>query len=208
MKKYLTPLALVITLAIQAQVGIGTDNPQSDLHIAGAMLVQDTFQTGSITATTSLDEDFKLIARATNSTPPGELKVLDVDALDVAPVNIIDYTFNNIALDNITDLDLQYDESKYIVGVANFRYEGDAVKKVIGGATKSIGNFVVQTFTSGGTWHLEIRNRSLDLNVGDSVTYHATLVIYNKAFYRNLDPIATDLGGSNTGTASSVPVLE
>jgi hypothetical protein len=193
---------------MNAQVGIGTTNPQTDLHIGGDLLVQDSFKLNAFGTVSPTDEDFKLISRTTNSTPAGKLKVLDVDSLTVAPVNIINYEFTNLSLDNLADLDLQYDATKYVVGVANFRYVGDAIQKVVSGSTKSIGNFVVNAFVSGGTWHLEIENKTLDLNVGDSVTYYITLIIYDKSYYRHIDTIVTDLGGSNTGSASSIPILE
>ncbi len=208
MKNYISLLVLLLsTYLVQAQVGIGTTTPETDLHVAGDMLVQDSFSTGSLGVVSGTDEDFKLITRSTSSDPVGEIAVLDVNALSVAPVNVVNYTFTNISLDNLTDLDLQYDDSKYVVGVANFQYLGDAIKKVNSPDTKSIGNFVVRTFTSGGTWHLEIRNRTLDLEAEDSVTYKVTLIIYDKSYYRNLTPITSDLGGSNTGVASSVPNL-
>ncbi|MAP54422.1 MAG: hypothetical protein CL605_05920 [Altibacter sp.] len=190
-----------------SQVGIGTTTPETDLHVVGDALIQDAFKVGSLGTVSAADEDFKLITRTTNTTPVGQITVLDVNTLHVAPVNVVNYSFTNISLNNLTDLDLQFDDSKYVVGIANFRYEGDAIKKVVGGATKTIGNFVVRTFTSGGSWHLEIRNRTLDLTPGDTLTYHVTLIIYDKSYYRNLPPIITDLGGSNKGVASSVPNL-
>ena len=154
------------------------------------------------------EEDFKLITRVTNSLPVGEISDLDVSTLAVAPINTIDYHFTNVSLDNLSDVDLQYDASKYIIAVSNFRYVGDAIKKrTINGNRKQIGVFVVHAFVSGGTWHLEIRNRNLDLDVGDSLEYYVTLVVYDKSFYRHLTPITTDLNGNNTGTASSIPIL-
>ncbi|MCW9036551.1 MULTISPECIES: hypothetical protein [Altibacter] len=207
MKTLKTLCLLFATPLVMSQVGIGTTTPEADLHVVGDALIQDTFKVGSLGTVSSADEDFKLITRTTNTTPVGQITVLDVNTLNVAPVNVVNYSFTNISLDNLTDLDLQFDDSKYVVGVANFRYEGDAIKKVPGGTTKSIGNFVVRTFTSGGSWHLEIRNRTLDLSPGDTVNYHVTLIIYDKSYYRNLTPIVTDLGGSNTGIASSVPNL-
>ncbi|MDC8004558.1 hypothetical protein POV27_10905 [Aureisphaera galaxeae] len=201
-------VALLISGLSYAQVGIGTTAPKADLHVAGDMLVQDAFKVGTLTTVGSTEEDFKLVARKTNSNPVGELSVLDVQSISVAPVNLVNYHFSNIDSDNIEDLDLQYDTSKYIVGVANFRYVGDALEKLDYDATKkSIGQFVVRTFENGGTWHLEIRNRILDLQPSDSVEYYVTLVVYDKSYFRNLPSIHTDLGGGFTGTASSVPVL-
>jgi hypothetical protein len=215
MKKVTAILFLVVLSQSIAQVGIGTTNPQAELHIGGDALVQDAFTLNSLPTVSSLEEDFQLITRVRNSTPVGEIKVLDVNARNVAPINIIDYSFTNIHLDNLTDVDLQYDENKYVVGLANFRYEGDAVKKTPAGDTFSIGHFVVRAFTSGGTWHLEIRNVDLDLPTGDSdgngvddfVNYYIQLIVYDKSYFRNLTPIVTDLGGSNTGDASSIPIL-
>lgn len=189
------------------QVGIGVTNPASDLHVGGDVLVQTNFTLSNLPLVPATEENFKLITRVTNGSPNGEITILDVNELNVAPVNAIDYSFTNVHLDNLTDVDLQYDATKYVVGVANFRHVGDAIKKTPAGTSYSIGHFVVRTFISGGTWHLEIRNVDLDLDVGDSIDYYITLMVYDKSYFRYLDPITTNLGGSNVGTASSIPVL-
>lgn len=189
------------------QVGIGTVTPEADLHIGGDLLVRDAFTLGSLGTVSGTDEDFMLISRSTNSNPVGRITKLDVSQLSVAPVNVINYSFTNLSLDNLRDVNLQYDSSEYIVGVSNFRYLGDPIQKINAGGTKSIGNFVVHTFISGGTWHLEIRNQTLDLDPGDTVNYEVTLIVYDKSYFRYLTPITTDLGGNNAGTASSVPNL-
>jgi hypothetical protein len=190
-----------------AQIGIGTNSPMADLHVAGDVLVQNEFNLSTIGTVSPTDEDFKLLTRIKNSTPVGELAILDLNAIDIAPINVINYHFTNLSLDNLTDADLQFDANKYIVSISNFRYVGDAIKKVLVDTRTSIGNFVVNTFISGGTWHLEIRNRSLDLDIGDTIDYYVTLTIFDKTYFKNLPPITTDLGGLNTGVASSIPVL-
>lgn len=207
MKNLIAFLLFISLSQAIGQVGIGTTNPQADLHIAGDALVQDGFTMNNLSMVSATDEDFQLVTRVTDSSPVGEIKTLDVNFLNVAPVNVVDYSFTNIQLDNLRDVDLQYDESKYIVGVANFRHVGDAIKKIPGGDTYSIGHFVVRTYISGGTWHLEIRNVDLDLDVGDSIDYYITLIVYDKSYFRHLPIITTDLGGYNTGAASSVPNL-
>jgi len=203
-----TILSIFLPLLAYAQVGIGTTTPTSDLHVVGDVLVQNGLSLGTLNIVTPVEENFKLITRVTNSIPIGEITDLDVNSIIVAPINTIDYHFTNISLDNLTDVDLLYDESRYVIAVSNFRYVGDAIKKrTINGNRKQIGHFVVHTFTSGGTWHLEIRNPNLDLNVGDSLEYYVTLVVYDKSFYRHLTPITTQLNGNNTGTATSIPNL-
>lgn len=190
-----------------AQIGIGTNHPTAQLHVAGDMLISKSIKTAVLQTVQPQDEDFKLIARTTTGETVGELKVLDVNALNVAPVNVVNYHFTNIHLDNVQDVNLQYDTSKYIIGIANFRQTGDAVKKIPVNETFSIGNFVVRTFEEGGTWHLEIRNQSLDLDASKSVEYFVSLIVYNKSYFRHLAPIATNLNGKNKGTASTTPVI-
>jgi len=208
MKLLYTIIFIFSAAPIFAQVGIGTTNPLADLHIAGDVLTQDYFSVDNFATVSATDEGFRLITRTTNSVPVGEIGILDVYNVSVAPINTRNYHFTNVSLDNLTDVDLQYNTDDYIVAVSNFRYVGDAIDKVPSNTTKSIGNFVVRVFESADTWHLEIKNRTLDLNIGDSVEYHITLVIYNKKYFRYLDPITTDLGGLNSGTASSIPILQ
>lgn len=207
MKQLSTLLVFLAFAKAIGQVGIGVTNPEADLHVGGDALVQETFTMKNLNTVTATEEDFKLITRVTNSSPEGKLTVLDVETKNVAPVNAVDYSFTNVHLDNLSDVDLQYDANKYVVGVANFQHVGDAIKKVPAGPTYSIGHFVVRTFISGGTWHLEIRNVDLDLDIGNSLDYYITLIVYDKSYFRYLTPITTDLGGSNIGTASSVPIL-
>ncbi|AVI51996.1 hypothetical protein C5O00_12860 [Pukyongia salina] len=206
-KHYLIALLTVSTIAT-AQIGIGTDRPLADLHIAGGALVQGGFTTQNLNTVSSTEEDFKLVTRVTNSTPVGKITILDTDVLNVAPVNTVNYHFTNVNLDNLDDVNLQYDVDKYVVGVANFRHVGDAIQKVPGGDNFSIGHFVVRTFKSGGTWHLQIKNEELDLLATNSLEYYIQLIVYDKKYFRDLPVITTNLGGSNTGTASSIPVFE
>lgn len=208
MKKPATLFFFLVSGLLVAQVGIGTTTPLADLHVAGDALVQTGFETNTLTTVSATEEDFKLISRVTNSTPVGKIAVLDPNSLNVAPVNIVNYHFTNVYLDNLTDVDLQYDETKYVVGVANFRHVGDAIEKVPGGDNYSIGHFVVRTFKNGGTWHLEISNKELDLDGDDSLEYYITLIVYDKSYFRELPTITDNLGGSNTGTATVVPVFE
>lgn len=192
-----------------SQVGIGTTDPQAALDINGSLLIQEEFMLGRLPTVTSTDEDFKLLTRLNNSTPVGKITVLDVEKLTVAPINVVNYNFYNIKLDNLTNVNLQYDANKYIVGVSNFKYTGDAIPKTTANNVTSIGAFVIRAFIESGKWHLEIRNRFLDLqlNAPNGIQYDVTLIVYDKSYFRNLPVITTNLNGQNSGTASAIPNL-
>lgn len=189
-----------------AQVGIGTDEPEADLDIEGSLLIQGNTKIKSINSIGSTEEGYKYLMRLPETTPGGEIRYLEVENLSVAPVNVINYTFTNLNLDNLTDVNLQYNSNEYIVAIANFQYDGYPIQKVnLGGNTRSIGNFVTRTFINNNTWHLEIRNRSLNLSSGQSLTYRITLIVYDRSFFRQLPTVTTNMGGQNSGSASSAP---
>lgn len=202
-------LFFLVVSNLTAQVGIGTLTPQADLDVNGQMLIQSSLNLKKLATVTPQDENFKLLTRLTNSNPVGEITVLNVDSLTVAPINVVNYKFTNIKLDNLRKVNLQYSAEKYIVAISNFRYVGDPIKKVVAGEEKSIGAFVSRVYVEDNKWHLEIQNRFLDLptNAPNGIVYHATLIIYDKSYFRHLPVIVTDLGGQNHGTASSIPPL-
>ncbi len=204
-KTTLLMICFFLSVSTFSQVGIGTTQPETDLHIAGELMVQEEFTIKPLPAATMADEDFKLVTRLTNSIPEGEIAILNVDSLTVAPINVVNYEFTNISRDNLRNVNLQYTADKYVVGVANFRYVGDAIEKQDGTGGKTIGTFVIRSFIENNQWRLEIRNRDLDLADAKSVTYFVTLIVYDKSYYRNLPAIVTNLGGANTGTASALP---
>lgn len=189
-----------------AQVGIGTDEPEADLDIEGSLLIQGNTKVLSIPTIGSTEEGYKYLMRLPETTPGGEIRHLEVENLSVAPVNVINYTFTNLNLDNLTDVNLQYNSNEYIVAIANFQYDGYPIQKGnLGGNTRSIGNFVTRTFIINNIWHLEIRNRSLSLSSGQPLTYRITLIVYDRSFFRQLPPVTTNMGGQNSGSASSAP---
>ena len=198
-------LLLYITLCLcsfvtYSQVGIGMTNPEADLHINGDMLIQKELIRSQIDEVTATDEEFKLLTRLTNSTPIGEVTYLDPDDLTVAPINIVNYRFFNINSDNLENVDLQYDTNKYVIAISNFQYIGDGIDK---GPSNSIGAFVTRVFQENNTWHLEIRNRFLDLAATKSVEYRLTLIVYDKSYYKELPTIRVDLEGNNTGSTTA-----
>ena len=203
MKKitYILLFGAVATFSQTGNVGIGTDDPQTALDVNGSMLIQATPKIGALGTLGSSDNNYFYLTRRPDSNPPGEITYLDVSQLKVAPINVVNYTFNGLQGDNLTDVDPQYDKDKYIVALANFRHEGSYLNK----SGASIGNFVTRVFESGSTWHLEIQNRILDVPTGRTITYHVTLIIYDRSYIRQLNPVQVDMDGLSTGAAANSP---
>ncbi|WP_124979953.1 hypothetical protein [Nonlabens xiamenensis] len=212
MKKLFNCSILFILLVIgesQAQIGINTVNPTEAVDVNGSVIVTDDLNISSIQNVNATDDGFKLLVRklpnALAPTPvaQGQLVQLDPDRLAIAPINVANYHFTNISSDNITDVNTRIPSSLYLVGIANFSYTGDAINKALigSGPNETIGDFTVRAFEDGGTWHLEIKNRELDLPPGDRLEYRLTLVIYARSFFRGLPDITHDMGNSYDSVA-------
>lgn len=186
-----------------SQVGIGTNTPTSgfELDVDGSMLVQKNFKFNAVSSGTTQLSSIEFLLRLLNSEPVGEVARLDLKNASVGPINFINYTFKNLFLDNVQDVDLQFDSSKYIVGLSNFRYEGDPIVKG-GTGYLDIGNFVTRTFIENGTWHLEMRNRSRDASTSNKITYHVTLIVYDRKYFKELPKITVNFGGGTNATTS------
>ena len=188
-----------------AQVGIGTTTPTLgyELDVEGSLLVQEEFRTNSL-PNEAVEAEDKFILRQLDSDPPGEMIKMDLDAMTIAPINVVNYTFTSFPQDNLTDVNLQFDADKYVVGISNVRYVGGFIQKAqIPGSSDytNIGNFVWRTYVDGGTWHLEIRNRALNASSND-ITYHATLIIYDKKYFQELPSKSVNMEGANTGSTA------
>ena len=210
--RLLLVLIFIISAKSLAQVGIGTTQPETDLHVAGSTLVQEEFETTQLGSTDNNDVDFKLITRLTNSNPVGEINRLNVDNLTVAPINVIKYYFDDVDGDNLEDIDLSYEADRYLIAISNFRYIGAPIEKqaVDNHNRPTMGNFITRVFTAPSlndseveTWHLQIQNTFLDPESDEEIEYEITLIVYDRSYYRALPPIQTNLGGSNTGSVAA-----
>ncbi len=197
---------LLFLLVVQfgyAQVGIGTTEPTPgySLDVNGSKLVQDEFKLNTYSSQALNNNDYKLLVRLLNSSPTGKVAYLDINSVPTAPVNVADYVFTNLQKDNVTAVDLQFDADKYIVGLANLRQVGEHVVKI---GSSNIGYFVNRTYVDAvtNTWHIEIRNRTLDSPNDNAIEYHVTLIVYDKAYFKTLPVISYNFGG---GTTAIIP---
>lgn len=185
-----------------AQVGIGTTSPTPgyDLDVDGDLLIQTDFKVNAF-PTDVIQSDEQFILRRINSVPEGEVVKMDMSVLNIAPINVINYAFTNVNLDNLSSVNLQFKADRFVVGLANVRYTGDPILKGISGSNYLfIGNFVFRTFVDNNTWHLEIQNRTRDAAANTNIQYYVTIIVYEKRFFKVLPPITKDFNGATIET--------
>lgn len=208
MKNTILILSLLFVQFALAQVGVGTTTPTSgyELDVAGSLIVQEEFKVGAFPKDAIQPTDKFLFRRLSSSPANGEVVVLDMTELDRAPINVINYYFTDVYRDNIASVDLQFDADEFVVGLSNVRYVGDVITKgnSVNGSYSDIGHFISRTFIDNGTntWHLEIGNISRDAATSSNITYYVTLIIYDKKYFKILDPISVDFGGATIDSAA------
>lgn len=193
---------------VSAQVGIGTTSPENgyELEVNGSLLVQTEFKVQAFPTDAIQPSDQFVFRRLTSTPADGEVVVMDMTTLDRAPINVINYHFTNVYQDNLESVDLQYDADRYVVGLSNVRYVGETITKIgtDEGTYTGIGYFISRTYVEDGTWHLEIRNRELNAASNSNIEYYVTLIIYDKKYFKILNPISVNFNGATTG-ASTIP---
>jgi hypothetical protein len=213
MKTYFLNRILIIAILlgnnfiVLSQEEFGTTAMGINSHETGLISEQKLFASNSSISIDSQTDNFTLISHTKKANSNSKISVLGTSAYSNAPVNIVDYQFINVPLGTLNDIDLQYDSKNYVVGVANFKYIGEAFNCDETASNRESDNFVARTFISSGSWHLEIQNKARKLSGEKLMDYEVTLIIYNKSSFRNKATINTDLEGLSNGKTAYVPSL-
>jgi len=195
-----------------AQVGIGVVNPIEQLEVNGDVLLTSTLETQPITSVGTADENFKLLARVNNSSPVGLIKQLDTDSIKITPIRRQKYKFTSLSNDNIVAVNLNLAVADYIIIPTDFKWIGPGLEKA-GSNNWNFKGFQVKITENGGTpnnWQLELRNPLNEPVNANAIEYEVTLVIYQKAFFKDMGKVTEDITGGvsiHDGTAVNTPSI-
>jgi len=192
------------------QVGIGTNTPTEKLEVVGDVLLTGTLETKKIPTIGTDVENFKFLARVTNSSPVGLIKQLNTDNIDITPIRRQKYKFTNLSGDNIVAVNLNLAIDDYIIILTDFKWIGPGLEKA-GNNNDKFKNFKIKFTETGGipnNWQLELQNPFNEPFAGsDSIEYEVTLVIYQKAFFKDMGKVIENNGNSYSGSAINTPAI-
>ncbi|MCW3160218.1 hypothetical protein [Chryseobacterium oryctis] len=122
MKTLICSILLLSTTTCVAQIGIGTTTPKGTLDVEGNTLVDGSMKINNITDA-PINSNL-LLVRSEDSTPKGELKLLDINLRNVAPVNKYKVIVSNVDSHQIVDLSTNLPTSKYVVAITDAVFLG------------------------------------------------------------------------------------
>ena len=192
-----------------SQVGIGTTNPTEQLEVIGDVLLTSTIETSTITSIGTTDENFKMLARVTNSSPVGLIKQLDTDNINVTPIRRQQYKFTNLSNDNIIAVNLNLAVSDYVIIPTDFKWSGPGLEKA-GVNNWDFNSFTIKITQNGGTpnnWQLELQNPLNEPVNANPIEYEVTLIIYQKAYFKEMGKVVEDISPYFNGVAVNTPAI-
>lgn len=121
MKKLYTSSLIIVGFFVFGQVGINTQTPRDQLDVNGGILVDSYL---ILDQTNTAIGEQQLIVRSTDSSPVGEIKLLDVDIRNVGPINKYRVRIDNVDDMRVIQLNTNLDANKYYFGLAEAVYSG------------------------------------------------------------------------------------
>jgi len=178
-------------------VGIGTINPTAQLQTTGNMIL-------GTAASTNSSAGYSPVARD-NAT--GELKVINSDTGNNFPLNYLVYQLNNVNSDWVSDFNTNIPSSQYTLVIVGSRLNISSGGLQVTSLPGTFSPINIFSFRSGGTWHLSADYDGSNTANGSNANWTIYCVVINNSLIKSLPNVASNLGGTNTGSAPIPPGL-
>lgn len=205
---------------LHAQIGIGVENPTEMLEVNGTSVVTDQFKLDGLVSYNGGVDGFNIIAiDPTSENINGEIRQFNGQQ-ELMPIIVQPYEIQNIYRDDLNDLNLNIPSNKYIILLSNFEAIPSTINssepnlglyKTAGNnnsnSDRTYGNFQIETFENGGTWHVRIGSTANTRYTSNQYTYKFDIVLFPKRFFKDAGSAQYNLNGQKTGTAPTTPNL-
>ncbi|PQA92408.1 hypothetical protein B0A69_15335 [Chryseobacterium shigense] len=205
--KKITTLFLVAgaLFAANAQVGINTTTPQGTLDVAGETLVEFYLVD---TVNSPARGNYFLLTRSKDTSPVGKIKMLDISLRNVAPVNTYNVVLKNVNQDEVINLNIGLEVSKYVVAITGAVFTSAVSAANTATSPKSFGAYSTEVtqVTNGGKKYHAINLSFKGAGTVSSVngTWTLTLNVFEKSLVKEWGTFTGSVSASASPVYSGV----
>ena len=218
MKKITTILGLSLSAVLFSQgVGIGTETPRDQLDVIGNILLDDYLiltDTNTVTG-----NNYNLLVRSEDSSPVGEVKVLNTRTRTVSPINKYTVKITNVDDVRVLKLNTGLDVSKYFVGLAEATFTGAYIIQASPTASGNMSSPVHGTYlttveqgtgASAGKYVISLNFNGARTNGDANGTWDVSFIVYEKTLVKDWGIFPGSVSASATpnysGVSTNTPV--
>ena len=210
MKSFYSILILFLGFILNAQVGIGTDNPTEDLDVNGNIKILNNGKLylenpGLYNNTTSTS--LMLVRDTSDNT----LKKFNPATLPFSSVSFTTYFFDNVDESGLSNYDTKIDASKFHLCIGGFRilrYDENTSISLTGtedenGTINYFPLYNARAFVQDGTWRLTFVPNS-GRTFASNIDLYLNVTIYYKNFLtKTNETIVLDINGNISGNGTT-----
>jgi len=195
---------LLMSIIVNAQVGIGTNTPSKTLEVVGNAKLSGELYLENPGGITTINNQKFLI-----ETTSGNIERYDIATAKYGPVNYAQYDFNNLAEEGLRDYDTKIQTSKYILAVHGYRLSNSNAR-FRSNTGDSVEGLVCRAYEKSGTWWLQFYCNNSKFHDGAAfiqANLSLNVVVYRKNLLAsgNDTPITVNMGGSSVGSVAAPP---
>lgn len=201
-------LSFVASSFAMAQVGINTGNdiPRDVLDVKGNILIDSYL---ILDNHNNAQNNYHLLVRSTDTTPVGEVKLLDVNLRNVGPVNKYTVKINNVADQSVLNLNTGLDVSKYYLGTAEAVFKNANVKNVSTSNSKPIyGTYYASVSKANGKYLISLNFNNAGTQNNANGDWEVSFIVFEKTLVKDWGTFTGSVteGNNYSGASTNTPM--